>query len=189
VAGGEVGFLLEHVVILGGLRGVLDLADLRALGLVGDVLDLLPADVASSGIGAHRGADQRERPLDAGGQQHGRQESRIDERPGPLADPEHRVVGGVGAQLAPGLGDRNRPCGREGLAEPAVPFQRGGDRWVVGGTQHHRDVPWCQPSRRREVGGAKRRDESVHLLAQHGGSTAHPGARGPDLPSAGLHVQ
>lgn len=58
MAGGEVGFLLEHVVVLGGLGGVLDLADLRALGLVGDVLDLLLADVASSRIGSHWGADQ-----------------------------------------------------------------------------------------------------------------------------------
>lgn len=48
----------EHVVLLGGLGGVLDLADPRALGLVGDVLDLLLADVASSHIGSHRGADQ-----------------------------------------------------------------------------------------------------------------------------------
>ena len=72
VSGGEVGFLLEHVVVLGGLGGVFDLADLRALGLVGDVLDLLLADVASGSVGAHRGAEQRERSLDAGGQQHRR---------------------------------------------------------------------------------------------------------------------
>ena len=48
VAGGEVGFLLEHVVVLGGLGGVFDLADLRPLRLVGDVLDLLLADVEYS---------------------------------------------------------------------------------------------------------------------------------------------
>src|SRR5690625_2962119 len=47
VPGGEVGFLLEHVVVLGSLRGVLDLADLRALGMVGAVLHLLLADVRS----------------------------------------------------------------------------------------------------------------------------------------------
>ena len=117
VSGGEVGFLLEHVVVLGGLGGVFDLADLRALGLVGDVLDLLLADVASSGIGAHRGADQRERPLDASGQQHRRQEPRIHQRPRPFADPEHRMVSGVGAQPAPGLGDGNWPRSRKRLAE------------------------------------------------------------------------
>ena len=54
MAGGEVGFLLEHVVVFGGLGGVLDLSDLRPLGLVG----------------AHWGVGQRERPLDTGGQQH-----------------------------------------------------------------------------------------------------------------------
>ena len=43
VSGREVGFLLKHVVVLGGLGGVLDLPDLRALGLVGDVLDLQAA--------------------------------------------------------------------------------------------------------------------------------------------------
>src|SRR5690606_24886155 len=38
VAGGEVGFLLEDVAVLGGLLGVLDLADALSLGGVGDVL-------------------------------------------------------------------------------------------------------------------------------------------------------
>ena len=92
-------------MVLGGLGGILDLADLRALGLVGDVLDLLLADIASGLVGAHRGADQRERALDAGGQQHRRQEPRIHQRPRPLTDPEHRVVSGIGAQPTPGLGD------------------------------------------------------------------------------------
>jgi hypothetical protein len=45
VAGGEVGLLLEHVLILGGLLCVLDLAEPLTLGGVGDVLGLLP-DVA-----------------------------------------------------------------------------------------------------------------------------------------------
>ena len=38
VAGGEVCFLLEDVAVFGGLGGVFDLADLGALGLVGDCL-------------------------------------------------------------------------------------------------------------------------------------------------------
>lgn len=54
---------------------------------------------------------------------------------------EHGVVGGVGAQLAPGLGDRNWPGRGEGLAEPAVAFQGGRDRQVVGRAQQHRDLP------------------------------------------------
>ena len=40
VAGGEVGFLLEDVVVFSGLGGVFDLANLGALDLVGDVFDL-----------------------------------------------------------------------------------------------------------------------------------------------------
>ena len=44
---GEVSFLLEHIVVLGGLGGVVDLADLLALGLVGDVLGLLAASRAT----------------------------------------------------------------------------------------------------------------------------------------------
>ncbi|WP_385900450.1 hypothetical protein [Tessaracoccus sp. O5.2] len=58
VAGGDVCFLLECVVVLGGLEGVFDLAGFRALGLVGDVLDLRVADVACGLVGVHRGADQ-----------------------------------------------------------------------------------------------------------------------------------
>ncbi len=57
VAGGNVCSLLEYVVVLGGLGGVFNLAELRALGQVGDVLDLLLADVACGLVGAHRGAD------------------------------------------------------------------------------------------------------------------------------------
>ena len=71
VAGGEVGFLLEDVVVFGGLGGVLDLSDLRALGLVGDVFDLLLADVAGGLVGAHWGADEGGGSLDAGGEQDG----------------------------------------------------------------------------------------------------------------------
>ena len=69
MSGGEVGFLLEHVVVLGGLGGVLDLADLRALGLVGDVLDLLLADVAgglaSERIGVQISENDRWMPVDS----------------------------------------------------------------------------------------------------------------------------
>ena len=71
MAGGEVGFLLEDVVVFGGLGGVFDLADLGALGLVGDVFDLLLADIAGGLAGAHGGADEGEGSLDAGGQQDG----------------------------------------------------------------------------------------------------------------------
>jgi len=46
VSRGEVGFLLENVVVLGALLRVLDLPDPLALGGVGDVLGLLLADVA-----------------------------------------------------------------------------------------------------------------------------------------------
>ena len=99
------------------------------------------------------------------------------------------MVSGVGAQPAPGLGDGNRPRSRKRLAEPPVAFQRGGDGGVVGRAQHHRDLPRCQPPGRREVGGAERGDEGVHLLAQHGGGTAYPAASGPDLTGTGLHVQ
>ncbi|MPM79888.1 hypothetical protein SDC9_126930 [bioreactor metagenome] len=99
------------------------------------------------------------------------------------------MVSGVGAQPSPGLGDRDRPCGREGLSESAVPFQSGRDRRVVGRAQHHRDLPRRQPSRRRQVGGTECGDEGVHLLPQHGGSTAYPASGGPDLPRARLHVQ
>lgn len=53
VAGGEAGFLLENIVVLSGLGGVLDLSDFGALGLVGDALDFLLADVAGSLVGAH----------------------------------------------------------------------------------------------------------------------------------------
>ena len=64
VAGGEVGFLLEDIVVFGGLGGVFDLSDFGALGLVGDVLDFLLADVTSGLIGACGGADQGELPPD-----------------------------------------------------------------------------------------------------------------------------
>ena len=52
VSGGEVGFLLEHVVVLDGLGGVVHLADFRALGLVGDVLDLLRLFTNEGVVGA-----------------------------------------------------------------------------------------------------------------------------------------
>ena len=65
VSGGEVGFLLEHVVVFGGLGGVFDLADLCALGLVGDVLDFLLADVAGSGIGVQISENDRWMPVDS----------------------------------------------------------------------------------------------------------------------------
>ncbi len=54
VASGEIGLLLEHVVELGTLLCVFDLADPLALGGVGDVLGLLLADVARGLVGAHR---------------------------------------------------------------------------------------------------------------------------------------
>ena len=69
VTSGEVGFLLENVGVLRGMGAVLNLTDLRALGLVADVLDLLPTDVWRGQVEAHRGVVQRERPLDADGQQ------------------------------------------------------------------------------------------------------------------------
>src|SRR5690625_3202794 len=44
--GGQVRLLLEHVVVLGGLRGVFDLPDAGTLGGIRDVLGLLAANVA-----------------------------------------------------------------------------------------------------------------------------------------------
>ena len=67
VACGEVGFLLENVLVLGSEGGVLDLTDLRPLSGVADVLDLLLADVPGGLVRSHRSADQREAALDAGG--------------------------------------------------------------------------------------------------------------------------
>ena len=71
VAGGEIGFLLEDIVVLSRLGGVFDLSDFGALGLVGDVLDFLLADVASGLVGPHGSADQGERSLDSAGEQDG----------------------------------------------------------------------------------------------------------------------
>jgi len=79
VAGGEVGFLLEHVVVLGGLLGVLDLTDPLPLSGVGDVLGLLLSDVAGGLVGAHGRVEQCERPSYAGGEQDGREEAGVDE--------------------------------------------------------------------------------------------------------------
>lgn len=71
MAGGQVGFLLEHVLVLGVLRGVLDLPHPGTLSGVRDVFDLLLADVAGGLVGAHWGADEGEGSLDAGGEQDG----------------------------------------------------------------------------------------------------------------------
>ena len=56
VACGEVGLLLEDVVVFGGLARVFDLPDLLALRGIGDVLSLLLANVAGGLVRAHRGA-------------------------------------------------------------------------------------------------------------------------------------
>ena len=101
VAGGEVGLLLEDVLVLRRLLGVLDLADLLALGGIGDVLGLLLADVARGAVGAHRRVEQCEGPPNAGGEKQGREEAGVHEGSRPLADPEHAVVRGVAAQGAP----------------------------------------------------------------------------------------
>ena len=108
MTGGQIRFLLQDVLVFGALAGVLDLPDPGPLGRVRDVLRLLLPDVARGLIGAHRRADQRHRPLHAGGQQHRGQERRIHQRARPLADPQHRVVGGVRAQMRPGLGNSDR---------------------------------------------------------------------------------
>lgn len=60
VAGSEVGFLLGNVIVLSRLGGILDLSAIRALGLVGDVLDCLFTDVVGGLLGAHRCADPGE---------------------------------------------------------------------------------------------------------------------------------
>src|SRR5690625_1521030 len=89
--GGQVRLLLEHVVVLGGLRSVFDLPDAGALGRVADVLGLLAANVACSLIGAQRGADQRERPMDAATEQHWREEPRMHHRAWPLRNPDDEI--------------------------------------------------------------------------------------------------
>ncbi|MPN05342.1 hypothetical protein SDC9_152592 [bioreactor metagenome] len=78
VACGEVGFLLEDVVVFGGLARVFDLSDLLTLRGVRDVLGLLLADVAGGLVGAHRGAQQGEGSLDAVGEQDGCEEPWVD---------------------------------------------------------------------------------------------------------------
>jgi hypothetical protein len=60
VPGGQVGLLLEDVLVFRRLLGVLDLADLLALGSVGDVLSLLLASVPGSSVGAHGCVEQAE---------------------------------------------------------------------------------------------------------------------------------
>ena len=52
-------------MVLGSLGGVFDLADLRTLGLVGDVLDLLLADVVGSGIGVQISENDGWMPVDS----------------------------------------------------------------------------------------------------------------------------
>ena len=71
VVGSEVGFLLENVVVLSRLGGILDLSDLRALGLVGDMCECLLTDVAGGLVRAHRCTDPGERPLGSAGEQDG----------------------------------------------------------------------------------------------------------------------
>src|SRR5699024_935709 len=172
VAGGEVGFLLEDVVVLGALGGVFDLADLGALGGIGDVFDLLLADVSGGLVGAARGVDQGEGALDAGGQQQGCEEAGVDQGAGPLGDPEGGVVGGVGADVVPGLGDRDGPGGGQVAAEFAVPFEHGADFGVVGRAQDDGELSWGEPSGGGEVGCPECCGEGGHFLAQHGGGAA-----------------
>ena len=71
VVGSEVGFLLENVVVLSRLGGILDLSDLHALGLVGDMCECLLTDVAGGLVRAHRCTDPGERPLGSAGEQDG----------------------------------------------------------------------------------------------------------------------
>lgn len=189
VSGGEVGFLLEHIVELRGLGGVLDLPDPAALCGVGDVLDFLLADVAGGLVGAQRRVDQRQGALDAGREQDRGEEPRIDHRSRPLRDPEHRVVAGVGAQAAPGLVHRDRSGSRQRLADLAVAFQRRGDRGIVGTAQRHGHPAWTQPARGGEVRRAQRRGQGRHFLSQHRGGAFESAAGGADLPGGGLHVQ
>src|SRR5690625_5198226 len=189
VTGGEVGFLPEHVLVFGGLGGVLDLPDLRPLRLVRDVLDLLLADVADGLVGAQRGAQQRDRPLDTRGQGDRGEEPGVDHRSGPFADPEHAVVAGVGAQSRPGLGDGDRAGSGEVLPELPVPLQRGADRRVIGGAQHDRELTGAQPSGRGEVRGPQRGGQGRHLLAEHVRRALDAAAGGADLPGRGPHVQ
>ena len=113
MAGGEVGFLLEDVLVLRRLLGMLDLPDLLTLGGVGDVLGLLLADVAGCAVGAHRRVEQREGSAYTRGQQQGREKAGVHEGSRPFTDPEHAVVRGVAAQGAPRFGDRDGSRGGE----------------------------------------------------------------------------
>lgn len=93
--GDEVCFLLEDVFELGGLGGVLDLADAAALRRVGDVLGLAFADIAGGLVGADRVVEQGEGAADPAGQDQRRQEAGEHHAAGPFADPQHGMPGGV----------------------------------------------------------------------------------------------
>lgn len=168
VAGGEVDFLLEDVVVFGGLGSIFDLPDFGALGFARDVLDFLLAEVASGLCDAHGGADQGERSLDFAGGQNRCEEPWDNQGAGPFAAPQHPIMGEVGANTTPGFVDRNRAGVGEASADLALALQGGGVRRVVG---------------RAEGGG-----EGVHFLTQDGGGAADAADGGADLPRRVSHV-
>ena len=102
--------------------------DVGAGWTVAGLARLAAAGAVSAQDYADLTADGRALQHAHGQQQQRRQErARIHLRAWPFADPQHGVVGGVGAQPGPGLVDRDRPGGGEGLAELSVAFE-GGDR-------------------------------------------------------------
>lgn len=154
VAGGEVRFLLEDVVVLRGLSGVLDLTNPLTLGVVGDVLRLLLTDVAGGLVGAHGRVQRRESAAYAGREEHRREEPRVDEGSRPLTDPKHALVCRVGPDARLVLGDCNRPGDGEVTSEVAVALQGSPDDWVVGRAQNHSEIARLQPARRCEGTGS-----------------------------------
>lgn len=71
VTADQVGLLLEDVLELGGLLGVLDLADPSPLRGVGDVLGFAFADVAGGLVGPDRVVQQGDRTADPAREQQG----------------------------------------------------------------------------------------------------------------------
>lgn len=164
VPGGEVGFLLEHVAVFGGLGGVFDLPHLLPLRRVRDQLGLLLSDVPRRLIRTNLRTHQRERVLNPGGQQYRGEEPRIHSRPRPLRYPQHRVIRGVRSQPIPRLGDRDRARQGKRPADAGAAFEDRGGGGVVGGAEDHRDLRRGQPPGDRELRRPERRHQGGHLL-------------------------
>src|SRR5699024_8246956 len=78
VPGGEVGLLLEHIMVFSSLSGVFDLPDLLPLRRVTDVFCFLLPNIPSRLIRPDRRTHQRERALNPRREQYRGEEPRID---------------------------------------------------------------------------------------------------------------